>query len=183
MAGIEGVRFRVGDIEGLCWWQVTGARRASMPVVASTSCLFFPNLFRPCLLFLSIDAEAVCSAPSGNLPPPRQPNLDLHTPFVLERSGVVLGVNMHLSKTKTKMLSLSVSSDSESTNTRAHAAEHGCGRLGNSCRSYWFDIFNNCHALRAAFPKMKTCSESFYGRDMPALRYHQPHFGMRKPRL
>ena len=39
------------------------------------------------------------------------------------------------------------------------------------CQMLWFDLLNNCEALQSAFPVgVKRCSESFFGRDLPAFR-------------
>jgi hypothetical protein len=36
---------------------------------------------------------------------------------------------------------------------------------------YWFDIFNNCEVLLAALVEAAhRCSETFFGRDLPAFR-------------
>jgi hypothetical protein len=40
-----------------------------------------------------------------------------------------------------------------------------------ACQMLWFDLLNNCEALHSAFPKGgKHCSDSFFGRDLPAFR-------------
>ncbi len=40
-----------------------------------------------------------------------------------------------------------------------------------ACQMLWFDLLNNCEALESAFPVgVKHCSETFFGRDLPAFR-------------
>ena len=39
------------------------------------------------------------------------------------------------------------------------------------CQMHWFDLLNNCDALYAAFPVgVNECSDTFFGRDLPAFR-------------
>ena len=43
--------------------------------------------------------------------------------------------------------------------------------LFQACQMLWFDLLNNCDALRSAFSVgVKHCSNTFYGRDLPAFR-------------
>jgi len=46
-----------------------------------------------------------------------------------------------------------------------------CEGVGQACQMLWFDLLNNCEALHSAFPVgVNYCSETFFGRDLPAFR-------------